>query len=334
MKVTKQLCLSLLVLFSMLYDVQAADYRSEMRAFVQAISRHARAQRSDFIVIPQNGAEIVTFDGTVTGEPVKAYLDAIDGIGQEDLFFGYDKDDVATPKSARKWIMGFLDIYKKAGRIVLVTDYCHTHGKVDQSIKSSEQRGYIPFPAPKRDLNAIPDYPAEPVHGNRRDITKLSDAANFLYIINPERYKTKKAFIDAVSVTNYDAVIVDAFFNDSLLVRDDIARLQYKRNGGRRLVIAYMSIGEAEDYRFYWRNEWKRKRPSWLGKENPRWKGNYKVRYWEKGWQSIIYDSRDAYLQKILDAGFDGVYLDIIDAFEYFEKNEPSPSSPVLLRIE
>ena len=28
---------------------------------------------------------------------------------------------------------------------------------------------------------------------------------------------------------------------------------------------------------------------------------------------------KDSYLQKIIQAGFDGVYLDIVDAFEYFE---------------
>ncbi|MCX5769013.1 MAG: hypothetical protein NTZ09_01885 [Candidatus Hydrogenedentes bacterium] len=28
----------------------------------------------------------------------------------------------------------------------------------------------------------------------------------------------------------------------------------------------------------------------------------------------------DAYLDRIITAGFDGVYLDIIDAFEYFEE--------------
>lgn len=33
----------------------------------------------------------------------------------------------------------------------------------------------------------------------------------------------------------------------------------------------------------------------------------------------IIYGNNNSYVKKILDAGFDGVYLDIIDAFEYFE---------------
>ena len=36
-------------------------------------------------------------------------------------------------------------------------------------------------------------------------------------------------------------------------------------------------------------------------------------------WQDIVFGNDESYLKKILDAGFDGVYLDIIDAFEYFE---------------
>jgi len=36
-------------------------------------------------------------------------------------------------------------------------------------------------------------------------------------------------------------------------------------------------------------------------------------------WQDIIFDNENSYLKKIIDAGFDGFYLDIIDAFEYFE---------------
>jgi cysteinyl-tRNA synthetase len=36
----------------------------------------------------------------------------------------------------------------------------------------------------------------------------------------------------------------------------------------------------------------------------------------------VLFGSDDAYLDRILAAGFDGAYLDIIDAFEYFEENE------------
>ncbi|MGP1532348.1 MAG: endo alpha-1,4 polygalactosaminidase, partial [Treponema sp.] len=79
---------------------------------------------------------------------------------------------------------------------------------------------------------------------------------------------------------------------------------------------------EAEDYRYYWEKQWKHRRPSWLDKENSEWKGNYKVKYWDAEWKSIIFGSDGAYLDRILAAGFDGVYLDIIDAFEYFESKQ------------
>jgi cysteinyl-tRNA synthetase len=85
-------------------------------------------------------------------------------------------------------------------------------------------------------------------------------------------------------------------------------------------VFCYLSIGEAEDYRYYWQPDWNNNKPDWLGAENPDWAGNYKVKYWHKSWQDIIYGNNHSYLQKILDAGFNGVYLDIIDAFEYFEE--------------
>ena len=94
-----------------------------------------------------------------------------------------------------------------------------------------------------------------------------------------------------------------------------MAALTIKATGGTRLVIAYMSIGEAEDYRYYWQTAWQAESPAWLAAENPVWAGNYKVRYWDRDWQSIIYGNDDSYLRKILAAGFDGVYLDIIDAF-------------------
>jgi cysteinyl-tRNA synthetase len=59
--------------------------------------------------------------------------------------------------------------------------------------------------------------------------------------------------------------------------------------------------------------------PAWIEEENPDWPGNYKVRYWMEEWQRILMGRDDSCLDRIMDAGFDGVYLDIIDAFWYFE---------------
>ena len=80
-----------------------------------------------------------------------------------------------------------------------------------------------------------------------------------------------------------------------------------------------MSIGEAENYRYYWHIDWNLSPPKWMSVENSDWKGNYKVKYWDQDWKDIIYGYTNSYLDKIVNKGFDGVYLDIIDAFEYFE---------------
>ena len=79
-------------------------------------------------------------------------------------------------------------------------------------------------------------------------------------------------------------------------------------------ILAYISIGEAESYRFYWNDAWTSNSTDWLGPENPEWEGNYAVKYWYPEWQSIIY----LYLDRIIAQGFDGVYLDKVDEYEYW----------------
>ncbi len=296
------------------------DYRQEMRDFVIGISAYARTMEPDFVVIPQNGIELVTVSGDATGQPVTTYLDAIDGNGQEDLFYGYKKDDQSTPENDNAYLRALLNVSKQAGNQILVTDYCSTPAKMDDSYTRNSAGGYISFAADHRELDNIPAYPCPAFSENNRQIGALAEAQNFLYLINPGNFATKTAFIEAVAATNYDLLIMDLFFADGItFTRSETDRLRQKENGGKRLVIAYMSIGEAEDYRYYWDNHWNTQKPAWLDAENPDWAGNYKVKYWDEAWQQIIFGNDNSYLKKIVDAGFDGVYLDIIDAFEYFE---------------
>ena len=294
-------------------------YRQDMRDFVQGISAYAKRIKPNFIVIPQNGHALLTENGEETGTPVVAYLEAIDGVGREDLFYGYDDDDVATPVSERDRMTSFMDIAENNGVEVLITDYCSTSSFVDNSYYQNAAKGYLSFAADHRALDNIPAYPVNPYNVNASNVASLTKAKNFLYLINPDPFPNKDAFLNAVRETNYDVVIIDSFYDGIALTAKEVASLMIKANGGARLVIAYMSIGEAEDYRYYWQNEWKNRPSSWLAEENPDWPGNYKVRYWDPAWQRIIYGNDNSYLRKILDAGFDGVYLDIIDAFEYFE---------------
>ena len=98
-----------------------------MRSFVIGLSDYARSNDPDFIVIPQNGHELVTMNGEHDGQPAQDYLDAIDGGGQEDFNYGYDGDGVPTPDDEKAWLKGFLDILESNSKQVLVIDYAHEH---------------------------------------------------------------------------------------------------------------------------------------------------------------------------------------------------------------
>lgn len=296
------------------------DAKEEMREFVMAISQSARRVNPEFVVIPQNGIELVTEDGESDGQPHMAYLSAIDGHGQEDLLYGYNRDDRATPSGTQEYLRSYLDISREAGNHILVTDYCSTEGNMADSYRRNQEYGYISFAANHRELDIIPGYPA-PIHEEHAgEVESLSDVRNFLYLLNPENFGSRQDFIAAVSTTNYDLVIMDLFFQgEEVFTSDDLNQLRRKANGGRRLLICYLSIGEAEDYRYYWDEAWGQEPPEWLDRENPNWQGNFKVHYWNPEWQAVIYGNQNAYLTKILEVGFDGVYLDIIDAFEYYE---------------
>ena len=150
-----------------------------------------------------------------------------------------------------------------------------------------------------------------------------SPPASFAYILQADAFaKTKSAAVGRLTTCGRDWIVLDAAFSsDTSWERADLDTIRSGYVG--RKVIAYISIGEAEDYRPYWRTEWISKgkltatAPAWLGAENPEWKGNYRVKYWQAAWQKLILVSID----EAITHGFDGVYLDIVDGFETFEQD-------------
>jgi uncharacterized protein (TIGR01370 family) len=106
----------------------------------------------------------------------------------------------------------------------------------------------------------------------------------------------------------------------------DVATMQ-GAGPDRKIVLAYISIGESEDFRAYWDESWTRDgsaggalrsdAPAWLGPLNPEWPDSRKVRYWDEDWHAIAID----WVETIAGQGFDGAYLDIVDAY-YFWAHE------------
>jgi len=103
----------------------------------------------------------------------------------------------------------------------------------------------------------------------------------------------------------------------------------------RKLVLAYIDIGEAEDWRWYW--DWSTgwdctgpRPPDWpdyiLTCDPDGWAGNYPVAYWDTRWQDIIiygqnqdsdpYGDYTSAIDETIKDGFDGIYLDWVEAFE------------------
>jgi len=296
------------------------NYEQEMRNFIQGISAFAKQQRPGFLIVPQDGLTMLTNTGDSAGMPVAAYLAAIDGVGQEEVYYGYDNnDDATTPASARNAYLRLLHVAQNNGKMPLVTDYCTTASKITNSYANNAANRFISYAATHRELDNIAT--TTPYNVNASNITSLDSAKNFLYFIDPSGYSSKTTFLNDLKATNFDVLILDFSFNDdaSPLTAADVQSLKTKANGGKRIVLAYMSIGQAEDYRWYWNSSWLTSPPAWLlTSEDPDWEGDYPVRYWMSDWKSIIYGSNSSYTQKLLNAGFDGAYLDTYN-YQYWE---------------
>ncbi|MGL4596752.1 MAG: endo alpha-1,4 polygalactosaminidase [Bacteroidia bacterium] len=297
------------------------DYRSEMRQFIREISERGRLTRPGFMVIPQNGQDLLTTDGTPQGTLETSFRLAIDGFGREELFYGYDNnDDLPAAEIEQTHWLGMCDFAVSQGLQVLTTDYVYTRSKVDDAYVQNAARGFLAFAADHRELDNIPAYPALPPNVNNDTIVTLADARNFLYVISPSAWETKEAFIQAMASSTHDILIIDLFYDEEMLTAADLQRIKQKPNGGTRLVICYMSIGQGESYRWYWSEPMQVNPPSWFVAEDPYWTDNFYVKYWDSQWKQIILGQQDSYMSRILNAGFDGVYLDIVTAYEYFEE--------------
>jgi len=94
---------------------------------------------------------------------------------------------------------------------------------------------------------------------------------------------------------------------------DSAADVEYLQSTGK-MVICYIDVGEAEDYRWYWQDGWEVGNPSWIAGEDPDgWDGNYPVVFWNDDWKAIMAE----YLTRIINDGYDGIYLDWLEVYDF-----------------
>ncbi len=153
--------------------------------------------------------------------------------------------------------------------------------------------------------------------------------------------------VDALAASNYDMLVIEPTRTDAELLDFDtksmVERLKATTSSDgvhRKLVIAYVDIGEAEDWRWYW--EWSKEAedeqvpdgvilpddwPDYIVARDPDgWVGNYPVAFWDEQWKDIVMYGEQgsttanrnytSLVEELVLDGFDGIYLDWVEAFE------------------
>jgi hypothetical protein len=211
-----------------------------------------------------------------------------------------------------------VDALRSEGRGILSIEVCDDKAQADAALKAS-QRDHIPSYVKTGD-SLLDDIPKGHVaFENATEVLTLANTRNFLPVLKSDRFGTKGRFIDVLSTTNYDMVLVDVAHRSSeLLVKADIAKLRFKKMGPRRLVLAVMPIGRAYDWRWYWMKDWDVGNPVFLfaHDEDP---GVFLTDTGSGEWRGLL----GKYLAGIMDLGFDGVVFDDVTTYLWFEDLMP-----------
>ncbi len=295
-------------------------YRREMAKLIGKIKDYGKAARGkNFFVIANGGAGLLEANEFLPETDYRLLLKRLDGVMAESVHYGWGmKTDEPMPAEEQRTYHRLLQNGRAARVTPLVLDYCRQPEHVQRAYRSDELRGYLGWVSEDHGLARLPQEP--PLHDNKFSCDRLSEAKNYMVLLNPAAFPSRGEYLQGLAASNYDLLIIDAYYGDAPLTKQEVKALQKKPQGGRRLVAAYMSVGEAADYRPYWQAGWRSHPPAWLWKKNKKWKGSFRVRYWQKAWQDILMGSPGSYLDILLAAGFDGVFLDTVDVFYYFEQ--------------
>lgn len=173
------------------------------------------------------------------------------------------------------------------------------------------------------------------------DPIKLSEVRTWAYQLQKIDWEGS---VDKLVSSKYDMLVIEPTRTDwssdtkSFDIKSAVTKIKNSKAGNginRKLAIAYIDIGEAEDWRWYWTwsTKWKKGTPrptdwpSYILTHDPDgWDGNYPVAYWDSKWKDIMiygknqnsnpYGNYTSAIDEAIKDGFDGIYLDWVEAFE------------------
>jgi len=116
-------------------------------------------------------------------------------------------------------------------------------------------------------------------------------------------YRGEESVPKEESLREYDLAILDADHYPD-----------FERLGPKTIRIAYVSVGEAEEYRAYWQEI---QGADWILEENKEWSENHLVDVRSEEWHRVILDQ---VIPAIVERGFQGLFLDTLDTAVTLDK--------------
>ncbi|HEY60680.1 MAG TPA: hypothetical protein G4N92_08375 [Anaerolineae bacterium] len=143
---------------------------------------------------------------------------------------------------------------------------------------------------------------------------RLDAVSHWFYYLG---FNPDEEILQQLAESTYDLVVLEPIFTEQENFDFPIEKWieQLHQAPHPKLVLVYIDIGEAEEWRSYWQSDWRIGYPDWILGEDPDGReGNYPVAYWREEWQEI-WLNEDGILDLLIEAGFDGVYLDWVEAY-------------------
>ena len=303
------------------------DLREQMRALISEIGAYGRSQNRGFVVVTMGGLELIEkidpVDPTKRA-PAVAYMRTIDGVIAREIYFHpprEGRDETKTEERQQAELLRLADMGQKRGVRIWSMDYAKDSAMAETAIRNALGKSYVPFPVTNADYRFDRVPRGRPVNENPHNVAGLNHVKNFLMLTDTSAWDTQEEFVLAAANTNYDAVVVDVFHRGRTpLTPRTVDGLKYKKLGARRLVLAYMNIGEAESDRYYWKPNWREGSPNFIGAPTAGNPDKYTVQYWAPAWREIMTGNTNSYLYGIIAQGFDGVVLDGVEAYRAQEE--------------
>lgn len=211
------------------------------------------------------------------------------------------------------------DALRAQGRAILSIENCKAQKDVDAAYKAAARDRVLTYAAVNdEDLTKLQK--GHPVGENAQPVVAVTGARNWMPLLRADRFGNKATWLMAMERTNHDAMLIDVAHRGSdPLTKDEVKKLRFKELGAPRLMLAVLPIGKAYDWRWYWKRGWEAGNPPFLFAPDGDDPGSFITDVSDPQWKELL----GKYLAGIMDLGFDGVVLDDLDTYLWFEELMP-----------